>query len=100
MTWFALPVAFLLGMDCSRWILRRRVARRLRAAASSGAAVAGDGGGVPAFFDRLAAAPLIEDITAVAGLPDREGRAERIRALRRFDEESKKGRGSDATTAP
>lgn len=98
MIWFALPVAFLLGMDCCRWILRRRVARRLRAAASS--AVAGDGGGVSAFYDRLAAAALIEDITAVAGLPVREGRAERIRALRRFEEESKKDRGSDATTAP
>lgn len=98
MTWFALPVAFLLGMDCSRWILRRRVARRLRAAATSAVAVAG--GGVSAFYDRLAAAALIEDITAVAGLPVREGRAERIRALRRFEEESKKDRGSDATTAP
>ena len=98
MIWFALPVAFLLGMDCCRWGLRRRVARRLRAAASSGGAVAGDGGG--AFYDRLAAAALIEDITAVAGLSDREGRAERIRALRRFEEESKTDRGPRATTNP
>lgn len=100
MIWFALPVAFLLGLDCSRWILRRRVARRLRAAAPSGGAIAGDGGGVSAFYDRLAAAALIEDITAVAGLSDREGRAERIRALRRFEEESKTDRGPRATTTP
>lgn len=99
MIWFALPVAFLLGMDCCRWLLRRRVARRLRAAASSGGAD-DDGGGAAAFCDRLAAAALIEDISAVAGLRDREGRAERIRALRRFEENSKTDRGPGATTAP
>lgn len=100
MIWFALPVAFLLGMDCCRWLLRRRVAQRLRAAASSGGAVAAEGGRAAAFCDRLAAAALIEDISAVAGLRDREGRAERIRALRRFEENSKTDRGPGAPTAP
>lgn len=99
MIWFALPVAFLLGMDCCRWLLRRRVARRLRAA-SSGGAVAAEGGRAAAFYDRLAAAALIEDISAVAGLRDREGRAERIRALHRFEENSKTDRGPGAPTAP
>lgn len=99
MIWFALPVAFLLGMDCCRWLLRRRVARRLRAA-SSGGAVAADGGFAAAFYDRLAAAALIEEISAVAGLRDREGRAERIRALRRFEENSKTDRGPGAANTP
>lgn len=99
MIWFAFPVAFLLGMDCCRWVLRRRVAERLRAAASPGGAAA-EGGAAAAFYDRLAAAGLIEDISTVAGLRDREGRAERIRALRRFEGNSKKHRGSDATGAP
>lgn len=99
MIWFALPVAFLLGMDCCRWLLHRRVGLRLRAAASSGGAAA-DGGFGAAFCDRLAAAGLIEDISAVAGLRNREGRAERIRALRRFEANSKKDRGPDATTTP